>query len=207
MSAILGSILRSVKGRALCLQLLPRYNQGMEQPNILTLHREIAKEFPNFKIRLKSQSWLMKTINVLLLILTFGRQKTFMTSFVTTLGSTVYVPDSWSSWNPTAQCITLRHERVHMRQSRKYGWLLFSLLYLFCWLPLWRAKWRTKFEMEAYEESMRSLLDYGGDPSNFVYKAKMIRHFTSAEYGWMWTKEKDIEDWFDRTLSRLLQRN
>jgi hypothetical protein len=176
-------------------------------PNIIVLKNEISREFPDFKIRKKSESWLMKAIAFLLLVLTFGKQKSFMTGFITTIGFTVYVPDGWDDYSPKAQAVTLRHERVHMRQARKYGRLLFSFLYLFCWLPVWRAKWRTQFEMEAYEESMRALKDYGEDPANIVYRARTIQHFTSAEYGWMWTDEKLVEKWFDTTVNRILERS
>jgi hypothetical protein len=176
----------------------------MAHPNVVFVQNDISLEFPDFKIRAKSESFLMKTVDVVLRIITFNRMKAFMTGFITTMGTTVYVPDNWDELMPTSQCITLRHERVHMRQARKYGRLLFSFLYLFCWLPVWRAHWRTKFEKEAYEESMRALLEYGEDPTNIVFRTRTIQHFTSQQYFWMWTDEAAVAAWFDAAAKRIL---
>jgi hypothetical protein len=176
----------------------------MTHPNVVFTQNEISSEFPDFKVRRKSERTLMKVINVILLVLTFGQQRSFMTGFTTTLGNTVYTSSKWDSFSPIAQILILRHERVHMRQARKHGRFLFSFLYLFCWLPVWRAHWRTKFEQEAYEESMRALLEYGEDPRNIVFRARTIKHFTSAEYFWMWTNEKDVAAWFDAATSRIM---
>jgi hypothetical protein len=164
----------------------------------------ISTEFPSFKLRSKSTSWSMKVIDVLLRALTLNKQKSFMKTFTTTIGYTVYTPESWLMMSSRGQVVILRHEAVHMRQRKKYGFLVFSFLYLFAWLPVWRAKWRRDFEMEAYEESLRTLYRFGEDIANIVLRTRMLSHFTTAEYGWMWTKEEDIEAWYDRTVQRIM---
>lgn len=175
----------------------------MSSPNVITVLNQISQEFPAFKVRPKAGSALMRAIDIVLKILTFGQMRAFMTGFVTTLGTTVYVPTSWDKLLSTSQCITLRHERVHMRQARAYGQLLFSFLYLFCWFPIWRASWRTRFEQEAYEESIRALLEYGEDPSNIVFRTRTIQHFASAQYLYMWSDEEAVAAWFDAAVRRI----
>ena len=176
----------------------------MPYPNVIVLQNEISREFPSFRVRKKSESTLMRLIAWVLLVLTFGKNKDFMTRFITTIGTTVYVPDDRDARSPVGQCLILRHERVHMRQAAKYGSLLFSFLYLFWPIPIYRAVYRRKFEQEAYEESLRAMLEYGEDPSNFVVRMRMVMHFTTSEYFWMWTNEKDIEEWFDRTVTKVM---
>jgi hypothetical protein len=60
----------------------------------------------------------------------------FMTSYWTTLGSTVYAPTSYDedadfgtpSW--LAKHSSLQHELVHVEQFRDFGWVRMALLYL-----------------------------------------------------------------------------
>ncbi len=173
----------------------------MYHPNVIVLWNEISREFPSFRIRPKTSSILMRVINAFLWLTSFGRTS-FMTDFTTTLGTTVYVPTGWDARTPTHQCVVLRHERVHMRQAKKYGFLVFAFLYLFVPVPFFRASYRTRFEKEAYEESLRAGLEYGQDLTGDMYRAGMVGHFTSSEYLFMWTKKEDIEGWFDAALKR-----
>jgi hypothetical protein len=173
--------------------------------NIAILERDIGFEFPSFQVVPKDQSWLMKVINFLLVCITFGKMKTFMTSFTTTIGYTVYVPHGWSLRPTASRATTLRHERVHMRQRKKYGWFLFSFLYLLA-LPIWRAYYRTKFEKEAYEETMKALLEYYGEAAVSAQKKSIVENFTGPSYFWMWTDQKAIEAWYDAAFSCILSR-
>ena len=52
---------------------------------------DLKKEFPKFSLINKSDSRLMKVIDVLLRIITFNQQKTFLTKYTTTLNTTVYL--------------------------------------------------------------------------------------------------------------------
>jgi len=171
--------------------------EGYEQ-----LLLDIKREFPEFKIVKKSESNLMKTINGFLKVLSFGKINSFMDSFITTLGTTVYVPDSWDERSPSTRAITMRHERIHMKQSRELGRLKFSLFYLFFPMPFGLAYYRMKFEKEAYEESLKAVYEYYG--SKFFtpsLKSGIVNHFISAEYFWMWLRKSDIEKWYDNVIS------
>lgn len=172
------------------------------------LQDEVKAEFSDFRVLNKSDSWLMKTIDIALKVITFGQMKKFMTGFITTMGSTVYVPDGWSSKPVESRMGVLRHERVHMRQARRHGRFLFSAMYLLLPLPAVFASCRRKFEQEAYEESLRALQEYYGDAvlKNPGIRTAMIEHFTSAEYFWTWPWKKSIGQWYDDTVARLLSK-
>lgn len=168
---------------------------------------DIKKEFPEFKIVKKTQSGLMKAINGFLKVITFGKMNTFMTSFITTIGTTVYVPDSWDSKSSSARAITMRHERVHMRQARDVGRIKFSLLYLLCPVPLIWAYYRMKFEKEGYEESLKAYNDYYGKKFfTPTLKESIVKHFTTAEYFWMWPWKNSIEKWYDKVVSDITKK-
>lgn len=159
---------------------------------------EVRAEFPAFKIVRKSESRLMKAADVFLKVVSFGKMNTFMTSFTTTLGTTIYVTESWDHIGDESKSITLRHERVHMRQARQLTPPLFSLLYLFAFLPLFLAYFRARFEREAYEETVRATCELYGPKAVFdkSFRDRMVKHFTSAEYLWMWPFPKTVEKWF-----------
>lgn len=165
---------------------------------------EIMVEFRDFKVMKKSDSLLMKAIDIILFFVTFGGMKKFMLSYTTTLGYSVYVCDSWDSISEISKMIILRHERVHMKQREKYG-ILFPFLYLVPFFPIFFANWRTKFEMEAYEESMRAEAELNGIDSILTenYKNSIISQFTGPNYGWMWFSKKRIEDWYSLTLESI----
>jgi len=177
----------------------------MNSKALADLLDELRAEFPGFNIRPKSSSFFMKLVNALLLVFTLGKQKKFMEGFTTTIGSTVYTSSSWDGLVDYARVIILRHERVHLRQSKKYGRFVFSFLYLFCPLPIFYANWRTQFEMEAYAESMRALHDFGGNLQAPSYRDAMLNHFLSAEYGWMCRDKAKVEQWFSSTLEQVLR--
>lgn len=173
------------------------------------LEAEIREEFPKFKMVHKRDSWLMQVADILLKLVTFWRMKTFMTEYATTLGYTLYVSDYWELRSTTARMIILRHERIHMRQRRRYGVLVFSLLYALVFFPVVFAYYRAKFEKEAYEETMRAVLEYipgtgGVTLMSERYRRRVVRHFTSAEYLWMWPWRRSIERWYDSTVKTLL---
>lgn len=167
---------------------------------------ETKREFPNFKLVKKSESTLMKAINVFLLIISFGTLRQFMTAFTTTLGTTVYITDSWDTWGETTKVILLRHERVHMRQAKRWTRPLFSFLYLFVFLPGGLAFFRTKFEKEAYEETIAAALEYRGraaveDPA---FRDKIIQNFTGPAYLFMWPFRRSLERWYDAAVKKAL---
>jgi hypothetical protein len=172
--------------------------------DIQKLTDEIKVEFPDFTTVDKGSSRLMKFFDLALRITSFGKMNRFMTHFVTTLGNTVYLPTNWNEGTLTSQLATLRHERVHMRQSARLGRLKFSLLYALAPLPVLFSYYRMKFEMEAYEESIRTYAaEYGKEFLTPEVRENFIRHFTSSEYLWMWPWRSRIEAWYDDFVASL----
>lgn len=165
---------------------------------------EIRAEFPDFEVIPKSQSRLMLLIDGILRVLTFGRFRDFMWSYTTTLGTKVYTPKDWGLWTNATRNAILRHERVHMRQARRYTRLGFSLAYLFLPLPFGLAYCRAKFEMEAYEESIRAryeLLGKSGLSGDF--RESILSQFTGPAYLWMWPFRSYLERWYDGVVRTL----
>lgn len=178
----------------------------MDDEQYLKLVYEVENEFPGFSIKLKSQSWMMKAIDVFLRVITLGRMDTFMTSYFTTIGYTLYVVcGKWDLMGSTSKACLLRHERIHMRQRRKLGWPLFFFLYLFFPLPTLFAYWRMKFEWEAYSETLRAYHEYFGMQyvQNSQLRRTVINHFTSAEYFWMWPWRRGLEKRYDALVETL----
>jgi hypothetical protein len=167
---------------------------------------EVRTEFPSFVIKDKSTSFFMKLVNLFLRIVTFGKLNEFMTAFITTIGYTVYVPDGWDQMRENDRVAVLRHERIHMRQRRKYSAFLFSFLYLVPFFPLGLAYFRARFEMEAYTETMRAAVDDHGKVILKLpaFKANIVAHFTTGQYGWMWPFKKTVERWYDEAASKIL---
>ncbi|MGZ3472855.1 MAG: hypothetical protein ACXWUG_00150 [Polyangiales bacterium] len=166
---------------------------------------EIRREFPRFRIVAKSESGLQRAIDVALKILTFGRQSAYLTRYHTVLGSTLWVPTAWPESSDEARYILLRHERVHLRQRRRYTFLGMAFLYLLPFLPLGLAIGRARIEWEAYIETLRATAEVRGleaarDPE---LHREIVRRFTSADYGWMWPFPRTIHRWIAGALAEI----
>jgi hypothetical protein len=123
---------------------------------------EITREFPNFRLVPKRGDALSTLVDRLLKIVTLGRQRSYLAEYHTVIGSTLYTPLSWEKTGDVERAIVLRHERVHLRQRRRYGSLLMSFLYLIPFFPLGLAYGRARLEWEAYEETLRATADLLG---------------------------------------------
>jgi hypothetical protein len=166
---------------------------------------EIQHEFPRFRIVRKRDSLLSRVIDVALRLLTFGAQREFMTRYHTVLWDTLYVPDLWESTPDVARLITLCHERIHLRQRRRYGDVVMTFLYLIPFFPLGLAYGRARIEWEAYAETLRATARYCGHAAAHspALREHIVRQFTSGAYGWMWPFPKSIHRWYDTALATL----
>jgi hypothetical protein len=166
---------------------------------------EIRREFASFRIVHKRQSRLSGAIDVALRVLTLGRQHEFMTRYHTVLGNTLYVPDSWATTPDISRLITLRHERVHLRQRRRYGDLVMTFLYLVPFLPVGLAYGRARIEWEAYRETIAAYAELVGPAAarSDDLRTHIVKQFTSAAYGWMWPFPRTIHRWYDEAVRSL----
>jgi hypothetical protein len=182
-------------------------NPGLSpaQDEFARVKREIVAEFPDFRFVRKMESRLMKVIDLVLRVITFGMMRKFLTSYTTTIGTTVYVTPGWDNEHPLMKAALLRHERVHMRQRDRLGPIIYSLKYLMWPLPAVFAIGRRQLEQEAYAETLRAYHEYYGD---FVLLDRNIRRrivgeFVGPAYFWTWPFRKDIERWYDDVLASL----
>jgi hypothetical protein len=163
---------------------------------------EIRREFPDFRIVDKRDSVLARLIDVLLKVLTFGAQRQFLSHYHTVIGNTLYVPDRWASTPDVGRLITLCHERVHLRQRRRYGDVLMALIYLVPFFPLGLAYGRARIEWEAYTETLRATFEHQGRHELYApeLRAHIVKQFTGGSYGWMWPFPRVIHRWYDAAL-------
>lgn len=167
------------------------------------------KYFPDLQIKYKNESKLMQLLSKLLFF-----NKSFMTSYTTTIGSTVYFPtETFVKARPISSMVVLLHELVHIRDAHKYSKPLFGFLYLtpqiltlLC-LPLLLVSWklallmllfaapipsffRMHFERRAYLSSLYAMSALGKkmnfDPKLDVQSKYFIQQFKDSSYYFMW---------------------
>lgn len=166
---------------------------------------ELRQEFPAFRIVPKRANVLSHVIDAALRLLTLNGQRRYLTHYHTVLGDTLYVPETWDALPDLERVILLRHERVHLRQRRRYGAALMTFLYLVPFLPLGLAYGRARIEWEAYTETLRATAELCGlaaarDPS---LRERIVSRFVGPDYGWMWPFRATVERWYDRALTEL----
>jgi hypothetical protein len=166
---------------------------------------ELKEEFPAFCIRRKRGDSLSRAIDVALRIVTLGGQRHYLTKYHTVIGDTLYVPETWDDLSDLDRVILLRHERVHLRQRRRYGGALMAFLYLIPFLPLGLAYGRARIEWEAYTETLRATLELRGMAAlkSLELRERIVQRFTGPDYGWMWPFRTAVEGWYDRVVNEL----
>jgi hypothetical protein len=166
----------------------------------------LRAEFPAFCIRPKHGDRLSRAIDRALRIVTLGGQRHYLTRYHTVIGDTLYVPETWAQLSDIDRVILLRHERVHLRQRRRYGGPLMAFLYLVPFLPLGLAYGRARIEWEAYTETLRATAELRGREAllSAELRGQIIRRFTGPDYGWMWPFRSMVERWYDGVVRQLL---
>jgi hypothetical protein len=178
---------------------------GVGHPQTELLLADMLREFPRFRIVDKAGSRFSMLIDAALRLVTLGAQRHYMTRYHTVIGDTLYVCGAWHTMSDVARVILLRHERVHLRQRRRYGMLPFALLYLIPFLPLGLAYGRARLEWEAYTETLRATAELRGLDAlaDAALRREIVRRFVSGDYGWMWPFSRTIERWFDQAVQEI----
>lgn len=166
---------------------------------------EIAAEFPKFRCVPKRESPFSRLVDRALRILTFGAQRRYLSHYHTVIGYTLYTPASWESTPDDDRVIVLRHERVHLRQRRRYGFIVMAFLYLIPFFPIGLAYGRARLEWEAYTETLRATAELRGlaGARSPELRHMILRRFTGGDYGWMWPFRSAVERWYDAVLREL----
>jgi hypothetical protein len=170
--------------------------------------QDILREFPRFKVVYKRNSTFSKLLDLLLKVVTLGGQDRFLTQYHTVIGSTLYVPDSWDGMSDVDRVILLRHERVHLRQRRRYTFAGLAFLYLFPIAPLGLAYGRARLEWEAYAETLQATAELKGIPGarERGLREHIVGRFLGPDYGWMWPFRTSVERWYDAALDDIERR-
>lgn len=165
----------------------------------------MRREFPQLRLVDKQHSRFSRLLDLAVTIVTLGRQREFATRYVTTIGTTIYLPSGWEERSDADRYIVLRHEAVHLRQFRSYGLIGMSALYLLPLFPLGLAWARARLEWAGYRETLLATAQvYGFEAAQDErLRAHIVRQFTSGAYGWMWPFPRQIERWIDRALEEI----
>jgi hypothetical protein len=166
---------------------------------------DILEEFPRFRLIPKSESAFQKLIHKALVVLTIGQMRDYLSSYQTTLGQRIYTTPSWSQRSKADRYMVLCHERIHMRQFRRFTWPGMTLLYLLVPLPMGLAYFRARFEMEAYAESIRAAAEIYGNAhvQEASFREHILKQFSGASYGWMWPFPGFMARWYQQELDKL----
>jgi hypothetical protein len=166
---------------------------------------EMRSEFPGFRIVKKSASPFQRAIHAALVIVTFGAQRRYLDGYQTTIGQTIYVTSDWDARSAVERYVTMRHERIHLRQFERYGLALMTFLYLLIPFPIGLAWFRARLEWEAYVESIHAQAEVHGRAAAAEprFRARIVSQFTSGAYGWMWPFRRAVESWYDDALRSL----
>ena len=121
------------------------------------------------------------------------------------LGLTLYTPSAWESTPDLDRLITLRHERIHLRQRRRLTFPLMAFLYMIPFFPLCLAYGRARIEWEAYEETLRATAEVRGKHAlrSPALREHIVRRFTGPDYGWMWPFRTSVERWYDAAVDEI----
>lgn len=173
--------------------------------------REVAaltEEFPKLRLIAKAGHGWSRWTDRFLRGVTFGGQRHYLTRYVTTIGQAIFLPDGWAQRSAVDRTIVLRHEAVHLRQFRRFGFVGMSLLYLLPILPLGLAYGRARLEWEAYAETIRATAELKGlqaaqSPSLHQH---IVDQFTGPAYGWMWPFPRQLRGWIREVVRELEER-
>jgi hypothetical protein len=166
---------------------------------------ELKREFAGLRLVRKQDDALSGTIDRLLRIATFGAMSTYASQYTTVLFHTIYTPSSWETRSDTERYITLRHEAVHLRQMKRYGYFVMGAMYALPILPIGLAWGRARIEWEAYAETLRAIAEVNGVEAarSTAVREHIVKQFTSAAYGWMWPFPRVVNGWIDAELANI----
>jgi hypothetical protein len=161
------------------------------------LLEEFASRRRRVHVVRKRAFFLQRLADLALRLVTLNGQKSYLTSYVTTLGHTIYVPDDFERWPAANRYEILRHELVHVRQFERYGWLGMILIYGILPLPMGLAYGRARLEWEAYAETLRAVAEVEGMAAARAPRLRemIVRRFTGPDYGWMWPFPRMVRGW------------
>jgi hypothetical protein len=173
----------------------------MHNLDIVDRYEKLARELAADGVTIvdKARVWHQRAIAALL----WPINRRYLDGYVTTIGRTIYLPVGFGARDDGDRWATLRHERVHVEQFRRWGLVPMAIAYLLLPLPLGLAWCRMRLEREAYEETIRCHHVLGGRAATDAIRDHVIAQFVSGSYGWMWPFRRAMERWYDEFVDRL----
>jgi hypothetical protein len=135
--------------------------KSVEPTRYEALVATLRAEFPKFRILRKDQSRGQGAIDQALIVLTLGQMRSYLNSFETTIGSTVYVTPDWEELDEDRRYVLLRHEAMHLKQFRAYTLPGMALLDLLLPLPIGLSWFRAHFENTSQLLGLRNAVRHG----------------------------------------------
>ncbi len=153
----------------------------------------------------KSDSRFQRAIDRALRVVTFGAMDSYLSSYVTTIGRTIYLPDDWEETSPGRRWETLEHELVHVEQFERYGLVGMAVLYLLVPLPMGLSWFRARLEWEAYRVTIRCVAELEGIEAarDASFREEIVRRFTGPDYGYMWPFARSVHRWIEGELATI----
>jgi hypothetical protein len=101
-------------------------------------YRELVDALTADGVRLitKDRVWHQRALDRLLPALTLGGQSAYLDRYVTTIGRSIYLTPDWERRPLADRYATLRHEKVHLDQFRRWGLVPMAIAYLLLPLPV-----------------------------------------------------------------------
>ena len=155
------------------------------------------------------RGWFWDALHYLVLVVTFGGNRTFLNQYYTTIGPWIGVPQGWDHQSAAHRYAVLRHERIHVEQARSLGFgnaiaglPLFFLLYVLLPFPIGAAYFRWRFERVAYVEGIKAKLVFA--PRNRAHLIdNAVMQLTQGHYGWtatLWPGERRVRAYFEAAI-------
>ncbi len=167
------------------------------------LWARMKKQFRKPRIVLHKDSWFLRALHFILKVLT---RKNDFQGFTTTIGRTMYVPNTWWLEHPNQRYKTIVHERRHMLQFRRWPmafldhrgtWRINAFLFGVCYLAVlpFKITFRAMFERDGYTRTLLVMhylgeLDVTNPRHRMGMETWMENTFGTGTYFWMSKKGK-----------------
>lgn len=150
-----------------------------------------------FRYVFKNQSVLMRIIGKVF--------KHFYEMVPTSIGRTIYLPVQWEVFSDSVKEIILLHEKAHMKQQQRCGWVAYMLLITFIF-PILYCPFRLHWEKEAWEDTIHqtAVRHRAGllEDEGFQWFVSQESLFYTIRSGWMWKDHKAVHEWLCSTIQK-----
>ena len=148
--------------------------------------------------------WFWTTLHYVVMVVTFGQNRSFLTDYYTTIGGVVGYPTEGSSRSLAERIAVLEHELIHIKQCARLGfgkvWIgfpIYMVLYLLLPLPIGLAYFRWRYEREAYAHGINVRVAIEPHRYNGLIE-EAVTELTTGAYGWTWPFKGTVRAYFHR---------